>query len=1065
MPTRNMGSVGSAKSWASELARAAPVGPLARATDRRAVTVTALAGWGKTALARQWAEHHDAWHGWLEPRHADPRQLAAYLAGHDPAQIQTRDLKGLSAWLVTQIEEAGHRWLVIDDSHVVAGTPSETLLRALMRHRPNSPRLMVVGRRPLHLFDDRDRASGAILELDATHLALDHDTVAGLVDRELDTDPGLAWQLRAATGGWPALVRLAIEGLHDVPAATRRATLPVLTGPDGPLAAYLRSTVVPDLSDEQRATLTVAAILGRADALAQAQVTEVAVPVARRAVHAMIAAGLCRRVGSADEPRVVPVLAEGVLATLRRVEDDATDAFITRLARTSYDDGRLIDTLRVLHTAGRHDGVATLMSDAGETLVGGSAPDTVDAALAGLSEAQRTPRLRGLQARVAALRGRWADAVGHLDAAGVAGDGPLPTDQAMALGLVHHLRGDLDAALVAYARGPEHEDGVEHATLVGWRATAAWLRGNVDLARRCAMDTLTAARQLDNDAVRALGHTAAALVAASDGDRRGNEVNYELALAAASRAGDVVQESRIRTNRGSAQLEHGHYDRALDETDRAINLAEKAGFAPILGVARCNRAEILVRTGRLDEAIAEAEAARETFASIGSHNESYALHLLGDARSERGDLVLAREAYERGLRLASISGDHQGLLQGLVGLAKALAGTDPDAACVAAERAAAIGAGVAPAPALLAVAWIAQVRGDADTSRRQAEAALAAARERDDRASIAEAVTCLAMLDPDPVPGLEEAARLWGELDAPIATARVQLGIARRSHDPRVRDGAAACERQLASWGCAPDGGTFVQRLVSGSTAEPRVSVRVLGEFAVSHAGRPVPASAWGSRKARELLKLLVTREGRGVSREELADLLWADEPYAAVSNRLSVALSVVRGLLTGPDRAGTDPIVVDGGVLRLNLDAVEIDLVRFRRLAEAGLWEARRGDRVQAIEHLLGAEEAYGGDLLEDDRDTMWLEERREELRSHYMAVVRTLAELVATDDPDLAMRSLLRLLDRDPYDEAAHLEVCRGLQNTGRHGEAMRRHRLYAARMDDLDLPAVPLTELRSD
>jgi hypothetical protein len=61
--------------------------------------------------------------------------------------------------------------------------------------------------------------------------------------------------------------------------------------------------------------------------------------------------------------------------------------------------------------------------------------------------------------------------------------------------------------------------------------------------------------------------------------------------------------------------------------------------------------------------------------------------------------------------------------------------------------------------------------------------------------------------------------------------------------------------------------------------------------------------------------------------------------------------------------------------------------------------------------------------------------------------------------------MRLLLRVLDRDAYDELAHLGVCRALLRGGRHGEARRRHRWYAERMDELGLPAVPLHELARD
>jgi DNA-binding SARP family transcriptional activator len=209
---------------------------------------------------------------------------------------------------------------------------------------------------------------------------------------------------------------------------------------------------------------------------------------------------------------------------------------------------------------------------------------------------------------------------------------------------------------------------------------------------------------------------------------------------------------------------------------------------------------------------------------------------------------------------------------------------------------------------------------------------------------------------------------------------------------------------------------------------------------------------------------VLVVRAGRRISREQLADLLWPDEAYDEVSNRLSVALSVARGVLAGEGDAGRDasPIRTADDAIELDATAVDLDLARFEELADEGLRALRRGELGVARAALLAAEESYGGDLLEDDLDASWVVDRREELRQRYVSVTRALAGLVVTDEPDHALRLLLRVLDRDGYDESAHLEICRTLLRAGRHGEARRRHRIYAERMTELDLPAVPLHEL---
>ncbi len=155
-------------------------------------------------------------------------------------------------------------------------------------------------------------------------------------------------------------------------------------------------------------------------------------------------------------------------------------------------------------------------------------------------------------------------------------------------------------------------------------------------------------------------------------------------------------------------------------------------------------------------------------------------------------------------------------------------------------------------------------------------------------------------------------------------------------------------------------------------------------------------------------------------------------------------------------------PIVTQGATVRLDTDTVDLDVETFGRLAEDGLRAARRDGPDAALPVLTRAEELYGGDLLEDDLDTPWLTDRRLALRSAYLEVARTIARLTVEDDPDLAIRMLLRILDRDSYDEPAHLNLCLALLRSGRHGEARRRFRVYEGRMHELELPVVPFHEL---
>jgi DNA-binding SARP family transcriptional activator len=53
-----------------------------------------------------------------------------------------------------------------------------------------------------------------------------------------------------------------------------------------------------------------------------------------------------------------------------------------------------------------------------------------------------------------------------------------------------------------------------------------------------------------------------------------------------------------------------------------------------------------------------------------------------------------------------------------------------------------------------------------------------------------------------------------------------------------------------------------------------------------------------------------------------------------------------------------------------------------------------------------------------------------------------------------DPASRYTRRILERDPYDEDAHMRLVTTLDRAGRHGEARRQYRAYVERMRELEV-----------
>ena len=459
------------------------------------------------------------------------------------------------------------------------------------------------------------------------------------------------------------------------------------------------------------------------------------------------------------------------------------------------------------------------------------------------------------------------------------------------------------------------------------------------------------------------------------------------------------------------------------------------------------------------------EASIEAYRAVGSRELAYALIGRGDVYRERGDLELSRVAYEEGLALAERSGDRQALVPGLYQLAKVLVGEDPTRSAALADRAVEYG-WPDRAWALNAEGWIAWFRGDGPGAIESASAA--AARPA--------------------MPAIDSASPRRSSCGRPRRTIRApQRAGWRRRSGSGSRSGTGSTRPSPASpWPgvpAAPRHAPTRKRQRPGSSMGVRASpvgpaglltalarrapdpieIRTLGGFRVLRDGEVVALEEWHSRKARDLLKLLAARRGRPAAREILMEALWPDEEPGVLSNRLSVAISMLRVVLDPDKRHAAERFVIsDKATASLDLEAVAVDVEAFFAHASAGFDLLRRGRPVDAAERLAAAEATYSGDFLEENPYDDWAVSLREQARSQYLAVARALARLAeAAGDADAEVRYWLRLLERDPFDEEGHLALIDAHVRRGALGESRHAYRRYAARMEEIDVEAAPFPQ----
>ncbi len=163
----------------------------------RVTTVVGAAGYGKTTALALAVENNrldpigrDVWVSAVAAD-AEPGHLMNGIASAlDVAPTGDDDLtrsRVLDAiWSAAPDDVA----LIVDDAHLVAGTPAVQVLQSLVADMPTNGHLVVGSRLPLELSLARLRAHGHLLEIDESTLSLDDQEIEALLQRE--TASGLA---------------------------------------------------------------------------------------------------------------------------------------------------------------------------------------------------------------------------------------------------------------------------------------------------------------------------------------------------------------------------------------------------------------------------------------------------------------------------------------------------------------------------------------------------------------------------------------------------------------------------------------------------------------------------------------------------------------------------------------------------------------------------------------------------------------------------------------------------------------------------------------------------------
>ncbi len=962
--------------------------------------------------------------------------------------------------------ESGAAPIVHEDIHALTKRQLAGLVTQLRSAGTGAPPPVLTSRVPPPQ-EILDTLGAHVVERGPTDLALSpHDIAIVLRGDYGVTDPAAAVRVHEVTCGWPMLVHFAAEVLVRDPAA---GILAAMVAPEAPATRWLRREVLTSLPPHL------------ADAVGQMQLLGPLTPglwdlVARKMSAQVPADGLSwlRRVGlvvptvrahltATGDMQIVPVVAAllGETSSAEVPGSEITADLWVQAADWYAAHNYPFAAARAWVLAGDLDAAIALLTREGTRMIAhGDSPAIV-------ALADKRPELFADNGTRATL-GEALHATGHADRARAAYRPVITSAEATTwdartarrVAMLANSEGDLTRALDLLDRVPRDRvgDDVEAAIWHTVRANLSSLIGCPSEARAEAERALEIAAAGQDPL--GLVHAHQAMAKTSTGIRK--EAHLRKAAAAARASGDVFDLARILGNQGFALLAAARYQEAVPVCRDALAAADLARRTGAQSVAALhNLAEALARVGEVDEARWQLQRAVATCRSDVPGHVGTGMLGLGELHRELGQREQARAAYDAAIGAARESRERQILVPALAGLARVLLGADLAAAKGAVTEALDAAQGAERVPALIADGWVRMTDGDLDGAVSTAARAMAQARADN-------AVDLLA-----------DALELAGAANAGLG----QVHAARECYDQAWsiwRDGGAgpnadrldvlrfglpgadATRRSLGREAAARLRHRGIREIhgrpLDADLQSRSVVVRVLGGFSVQIDGSDVPLTAWRSRQARTLVKLLAARRGRPIGRGEVCERLWPDDDPARTGHRLSVLLATVRGVFDPGRAAAPDHVIgADGSGLWLDLRHVAVDADDLLADADAAFLLLETGEQQRAEEILRDIDRRYMGVAFEDEPYEAWADGLREETRAAHTRCLRHLAMSYArsgrTGDADALF---VRLLLLDPYDERVHRSRVRTLVRAGRHGEARRAFERWAQAMVEVDAPA---------
>ena len=494
----------------------------------------------------------------------------------------------------------------------------------------------------------------------------------------------------------------------------------------------------------------------------------------------------------------------------------------------------------------------------------------------------------------------------------------------------------------------------------------------------------------------------------------------------------------------------GQFDLALAVDAEALQLAQTRGLAELtwgplttMSYAHWLQGQPALAQARLQEL--------QQVMLPGSLAEGYWNYIQANLALERGELEIAQAFCAHTLSIGEANGIAENLFIAQMGLSRLNRAWGDAATAKSWAQEALTGAEQSGYQHFQAQAFIERARASwlledlpaAEADLRAAIALLQPQRLEFDLARAQLLLTALLHLQ-----HLPEASRLWQE----TATQIVQNGFAfladqeRKLAYPMINDGLKSNDKRLVE-----ASHTLLEYL---QRAQPQpLKIKTLGGWSLQSGELQIDDTTLKTRRAGELLGLLLIAPGHTLSQEQISESLWPNKEPSSAQDLLHQASSALRRALEPdlPEKFPSRYLRVEEGRIALVLPpGSEVDYEAFERHILHEAWEA--------------ALAIYRGDFLPEYRYADWCAAQGEWLRQDYEQALLAMArQWIAEGCFRESLEACRKVLALEPWQEQAVLIGMQAWAGLGNTTAALRLYRTLEKTLQE-ELGVAPQAELQA-